>query len=742
MNLFLIYVIYPVLNLYKLKDRNMLQLKKIVLKMVSQVLIITVSWCSVGSRFLPIKDVYASSATAVPAAEMSALPVVKGVRYNRNSPFELDFIIQNSGSGPVHQEEKSRLIRYFLSALTIPEDDLWVNLSPYEHDRIIDDTVAETEIGEVLLEQDYLLKQLSAALTHPDTSTGKKYWSGLTPYNLNFTSAQGAEGDLSRIWIKPERVSVYDNNNILFVDDIVFKVECEDVSGSVLLDPLTCKVNTSEEFAPLRQMVHSIAAAQLFKRRFSESLYAFYFDAAKTAGLDIADPDLKEEVFKKYVKAFDAGAYDVTRRELVNDRIIKRRYFSGGVLPGISSSQFRELTLESLDTAQHYDFSRTRMFVLDSRPLNVSSALVSYAGVFDGAWLRAGSGFERHKKIKALDEKVKKYPNAVEYWDNMRQLNKNTYILGELYNAAIGLMRDDSPAKLAITQELIRFIVEHAGFGLEEKIITDWKDLLEERPHNNMAAMGWEADINDQIYILKGIIDADTQRLKDQYETLNMMITSQSDTVVRKYAPGELQRIEDETDGISSSLAEVLEAVVIFVAVAAFFAVVGLGTVKLVSDSLWHLFRNKQHGNAGGYRSLSYTQGETIIDEENNGDTIDAGLMPVVTLDDLVKHKKSSSSSAVDSGDDGADDNAMPENVIPISRNIKRSAGAQSAQYVNGGVELAGLMDRTTVPALSSSSVSASAGQYSVQGRGLGFVFINETESVPLADIIRISPAQ
>ncbi len=53
-----------------------------------------------------------------------------------------------------------KLIKYFMAALTIPEEDLWVNLSPYEAHRITPQKLGETELGKSLLSQDYILKQL------------------------------------------------------------------------------------------------------------------------------------------------------------------------------------------------------------------------------------------------------------------------------------------------------------------------------------------------------------------------------------------------------------------------------------------------------------------------------------------------------------------------------------------------------------------------------------------------------
>ena len=62
------------------------------------------------------------------------------------------------------KEEADKLIKYFLASLTVPEDELWVNLSPYEEGRIISKKFGQTEMGRDLLAQDYILKQLTASM--------------------------------------------------------------------------------------------------------------------------------------------------------------------------------------------------------------------------------------------------------------------------------------------------------------------------------------------------------------------------------------------------------------------------------------------------------------------------------------------------------------------------------------------------------------------------------------------------
>ncbi len=63
-----------------------------------------------------------------------------------------------------------------MTSLTVPEGDLWVNLSPYEPDRIVPQALGQTEMGRDLLAQDYLLKQITASLMNPEGESGKKFW--------------------------------------------------------------------------------------------------------------------------------------------------------------------------------------------------------------------------------------------------------------------------------------------------------------------------------------------------------------------------------------------------------------------------------------------------------------------------------------------------------------------------------------------------------------------------------------
>lgn len=289
--------------------------------------------------------------TIVGLSEAYSSPFLVGVNYDEADPFKLDFIVDPGDAGRISMEERGRLVRYFLAALTIPEDKLWVNLSPYENERIIDDKTASTELGEVLLEQDYILKQLTASLSHPDADTGRSYWDLI---NNNPQSEPGTDS-FNKVWIVPEKISVYEDNASVVITEASLDVRTEadyiamkkngnadkteegEISPvkKIILPEIKRDVNSGKNFAVLRQMMHSAVLAQWFKRKFADSLYSFYFDTEKTRGIDTVDPVLKEKVFERYVESFNTGAYDVTKKERIDGRLVKRRYFSGGVSSSI-----------------------------------------------------------------------------------------------------------------------------------------------------------------------------------------------------------------------------------------------------------------------------------------------------------------------------------------------------------------------------------------------------------------------
>ncbi len=136
---------------------------------------------------------------------------LKGMGVTIKHPDQFVFMIETGDSGIKigSQEfirESKRMMDYFLAALSIKEDDLWVNLSAYESNRMIPNVLSETELGRDMLEIDCLLKRFTASLLHPESETGKEYWEiifnkfGSTARNIN---------TFQKIWIVPTKAVTY-----------------------------------------------------------------------------------------------------------------------------------------------------------------------------------------------------------------------------------------------------------------------------------------------------------------------------------------------------------------------------------------------------------------------------------------------------------------------------------------------------------------------------------------------------
>ena len=77
--------------------------------------------------------------------------------------------LRGAGRVDVLKQEAGILLDYFKIGLSLPNDKFWVNLRPDSEDEIIDDELAKTDLGKVMLEADLKLKQDTALFTSPNT---------------------------------------------------------------------------------------------------------------------------------------------------------------------------------------------------------------------------------------------------------------------------------------------------------------------------------------------------------------------------------------------------------------------------------------------------------------------------------------------------------------------------------------------------------------------------------------------
>ncbi|MEW5895510.1 MAG: hypothetical protein AB1650_07125 [Candidatus Omnitrophota bacterium] len=305
------------------------------------------------------------------SSSMAYAPMtIKGINIHPDNPLMFDFIIEEGDSNLQNEQftnEAQKLVKYFLASLTVPQEQMWVNLSPYEKDRIIPTTFGQTEMGRDLLAQDYLLKQLSASLMHPENKSGKEFWQRLRQRaKEEFGSSEIPMDTFNKIWIVPETAKIYEHAKGAFVVESRLKVMLEEdylameanqgrtnhgigdvgkeelrsskditlpVVREILIPEIEREVNEGKIFANLRQIHNAMVLAKWYKEHLRESLLGqVYVDQGKTEGVNVADPEINQKIYEQYVAAFKKGVFDFIKEDYDESsrEVIPRKYFSGG----------------------------------------------------------------------------------------------------------------------------------------------------------------------------------------------------------------------------------------------------------------------------------------------------------------------------------------------------------------------------------------------------------------------------
>ncbi len=449
-----------------------------------------------------------------------SFPTLKGLRFDPANPLRMEFIVDHGNQEKVSQEEASSLIRYFLAGLTIPQNDLWVNLSPYEKDRIINDNLAQTDLGEGLLSQDYILKQISASLTYPESQTGRDFWN--KTYNEILKIAKTTNipvNTFNKIWIVPDKAVVYENKNVAFVAEASLKTMLEqdylslknnvsaiqkdwsqdrgsasfnrsrsqrkdlkqgaieqiskassDVMRQEILPKINADINTGKNFATLRQIYSSIILAVWFKKKFKESLYQHYIDKGKIKGIDLTDKNAKEKVYNLYLQAFQKGLYNYikTEPEQGSRKNIKRRYFSGG-----SSFDNRNLTVQA--TTNQSALSGT----IFSKKVSIFPTTIVAKGTRTGTFT-AGSQTTAGSTISAKKQEVAAVRKFLQ--DMLaNKIDLKTLTVPASLQEAVKTQREYLPAgnwkmELTTAEEAIKLINGIANLIAQDHDKNTWRD--------------------------------------------------------------------------------------------------------------------------------------------------------------------------------------------------------------------------------------------------------------------------
>jgi hypothetical protein len=345
---------------------------------------------------------------------------LKGMIIDPADPFKFGFLILRGDgqlSGEQKQAEYQSLVKYFLAALAVPDTDQWVNLSPYEKERIIPEVFGLTEMGRDLLAQDYLLKQVASSLTDPDSDSGKKFWARVYEEAYKRFGTTDIPADtFNKVWVVPDNALVYEKNNTVYVLESRLKVMIDDdyvamshnVSSAaseaigeaprtirrsptqelaqqalkeVIIPLIEKEVNTARNFAPLRQVYSGMLLATWYKRALKESILSrLYADQGKVKGID-QDPKSNLAIYNEYVTAFRRGVFNMIREDvdIYSNEIIPRKYFSGGFRSYDAAEIVR--ATDAVVAEKDYAQAQSRLDLAQVRLNQPGQALHSYAAM-------------------------------------------------------------------------------------------------------------------------------------------------------------------------------------------------------------------------------------------------------------------------------------------------------------------------------------------------------------------------
>ncbi len=288
-----------------------------------------------------------------------------GIVIDPKNALKFDFLI-HKGEVPLSdtqkREEYRDLIKYFLASLTIPNDNQWVNLSPYEGQRMIRDDFGKTGMGRDLLAQDYILKQLTASLMHPDSELGKKFWARVyEQVYQKYGTTEVPVDTFNKVWVTADDASVYEKDNTAIVVNSHLKIMTErdyvatandaltremgqapamtepskisaEIVKEIIIPAIEKEVNEGKTFANLRQIYSSMILAVWFKKQLRESVLGkAYADHSAVKGVD-QDPKNNEAIYQQYLEAYKKGVFNMIKEDVdrYTQEVLPRKYFSGG----------------------------------------------------------------------------------------------------------------------------------------------------------------------------------------------------------------------------------------------------------------------------------------------------------------------------------------------------------------------------------------------------------------------------
>lgn len=251
-------------------------------------------------------------------------------------------------------------LEYFFVGLAMPDEKFWVNLNPKEPQRIVDPVLGDTDLGRIMLNADLRLKEDICALTNPETSSiGKEFWKRLYE-KADQLGIIDKIPVMTRLWIVPDEVIVYETENQITIISNRLKVclesaylsqeieikdgrqrQLQDYASNLmeeLVSPLlNQKVNESYSYSDLREVYCALILARWYKQKFNHQPNSLL----KMVDLQVLQDSSmgffynSGQIYQDYLKSLKQGEYAFSETDIEGAYFYPirtiRHYFSGGV---------------------------------------------------------------------------------------------------------------------------------------------------------------------------------------------------------------------------------------------------------------------------------------------------------------------------------------------------------------------------------------------------------------------------
>jgi hypothetical protein len=297
---------------------------------------------------------------------------------------------EKSGTATIDVRNSSELAyNTFFVGLFMPNNLFWVNLNPWEPNRLLGDGLEKTDAGRVMLEADLQMKKDFANYKNPcESDVGAQYWKKLDEksdqlvqnlkkkYPNDFNEKDIITfSTVSRNWIVPDKINAQGTGDTIYLESATLKIESEPVyehsqydvkdrltflfSQSVkddlaaaakeygkysmelqdeMIRPLVIRdINTQKEYADLRTVYHSLILAQWYKNKFQSSpaLFSDEFNSGKIVSYESDTPWKPESTWQAYRTSFEEHEYECIKTQEFTQGTTKitstKTYEGGGV---------------------------------------------------------------------------------------------------------------------------------------------------------------------------------------------------------------------------------------------------------------------------------------------------------------------------------------------------------------------------------------------------------------------------